>query len=148
MNIGPAEGFSSAGALADRLDAPSFSTAGFVPGIHAVVQSTDDSLRVHLRTPRSKHGRTSRLFALGRAVGDALANPPVERSAVNGLHGASRQAAGRAFAAEFLAPVAEVMSMREDHLDTSAIADEFGVSEEVIERQIENEERITAACGA
>ena len=148
LNIGPAERFTSVGALATRLDAPSFSAAGFVPGIRAVVQSTDDSLRVHLRAPGSKHSHPNQLFTLGRAVGDALANPPAERSAVNDLHGASRQAAGRAFAAEFLAPVAEVMSMREDRLDASAIADEFGVSEEVIERQIENEERITVACAA
>ena len=148
LNIGPAEGFSSAGALADRLGAPSFSTAGFVPGIHAVVQSTDDSLRVHLRTPGSKHAHTRQLFALGRAVGDALSNPPAERSAVNGLHGASRQAVGRAFSAEFLAPVEEIVSMHEDRLDTGTIADKFGVSDEVIERQIENEERIMAACAA
>ena len=65
---------------------------------------------------------------------------------VNGLHNASRQACGRAFAAEFLAPVDEIDSMREDGLDTLAMAHEFGVSTEVVERQIENADRIREAC--
>ena len=56
--------------------------------------------------------------------------------------------AGRALAAEFLSPVEEALSMREDNIDTGMIAGEFGVSEELIERQVENEARIAAACEA
>ena len=96
--------------LAARLDAPSFSATGSLPGVRAVVQSRGDSIHVHLRAARYSTGQ---LFALGRAVGDAVVNPPAERSAVNDLHEASRQAAGRAFAAEFLAPIDEIRSMRE-----------------------------------
>ncbi len=76
------------------------------------------------------------------------ANPPVARSVVNDLHDASRQALGRAFAAEFLAPVEEILSMREDGKDTASIAAEFGVSEEVVERQLRNRRRIETACAA
>lgn len=65
---------------------------------------------------------------------------------MNDLPFASRQACGRAFAAEFLAPVDEVRSMREDGLDAISIADEFGVSTEVVARQLENAERIRQAC--
>jgi Zn-dependent peptidase ImmA (M78 family) len=67
---------------------------------------------------------------------------------VNDLRDAARQAAGRAFAAEFLAPIVEVMSMREDGKDLEAIADDFGVSTEVILRQLENARRIEQACAA
>lgn len=61
------------------------------------------------------------LFTLGRAIGDAVANPEVERSAVNDLHEAARQATGRAFAAEFLAPIDEIRSMQEDGKTLSTI---------------------------
>ena len=36
--------------------------------------------------------------------------------------------------------------MCEDGRDIGTIASEFGVSEEVVERQLENEDRIAAAC--
>jgi Zn-dependent peptidase ImmA (M78 family) len=62
------------------------------------------------------------------------------------LHSACRQAAGRAFAAEFLAPIDEIRSMREDGRDAVSIAEEFAVSTTVIERQVKNTERILAAC--
>lgn len=51
--------------------------------------------------------------------------PGTVRSVVNGLHEADRQAAGRAFAAEFLAPIDEVLSMKESGADIAAIADEL-----------------------
>lgn len=87
-----------------------------------------------------------RLFAFARAIGDATANPPAARSVVNDLRDASRQACGRAFAAEFLAPVEEIASMRADGRDTDAIADEFGVSSWLVDRQEENADRIRQAC--
>ena len=130
--------------LAARLGAPGFAAVDSIPsGIRAVVRSGADSVQVHLRA--GDHP-TSRLFALGRAIGDAVANPSVKRSAVNDLRKASRQATGRAFAAEFLAPIGEIWSMCEDGRDIGTIASEFGVSEEVVERQLENEDRIVAAC--
>jgi Zn-dependent peptidase ImmA (M78 family) len=65
---------------------------------------------------------------------------------VNELHDAYRQAAGRAFAAEFLAPIEEILSMRRDGRDIQTIADEFSTSTAVIDRQLENAQRITEAC--
>ncbi len=78
------------------------------------------------------------LFAMARAVGDA--------APVKDLHNTVRQAAGRAFAAEFLAPIDEIRSMRDDKHDLVTIANEFSVSTAVIERQLETEHRIHAAC--
>ena len=72
--------------------------------------------------------------------------PDTELSPINGLHQASRQAVGRAFAAEFLAPIDEIRSMLKDRKDVVTIADEFAVSSRVIERQVENASRIDVAC--
>jgi hypothetical protein len=74
-----------------------------------------------------------------RACGDAACFP------INHLHNAVRQAAGRAFAAEFLAPIDEIRTMKADKHDIVTIANAFCVSTTVIERQIENEQRIRAA---
>ena len=67
---------------------------------------------------------------------------------MNDLREACRQAYARAFAAEFLAPVDEILSMRRDGYDVRSIADEFGVSTETVERQEENAGRIRRACAA
>ena len=149
LNAGPGERFRSVSVLARRLDAPNFSSAAPVSGVRALVQFDQDDVRVHLGGGhQARHRPESALFAFGRAVGDAIGNPPVARSVVNDLHDASRQALGRAFAAEFLAPVEEILSMREDGKDTASIAAEFGVSEEVVERQLQNRRRIETACAA
>ncbi|MCY4214205.1 MAG: ImmA/IrrE family metallo-endopeptidase [Gammaproteobacteria bacterium] len=149
LNAGPGERFRSVSALARRLDAPNFSPAAPVSGVRAVLQFDQGDVRVHLGGGhQARHRPESALFAFGRAVGDAIGNPPVVRSVVNDLHDASRQALGRAFAAEFLAPVEEILSMREDGKDTAFVAEEFGVSEEVVERQLQNRHRIQTACAA
>lgn len=144
LDAGPGERFRSVGTLARRLDAPNFCSAAPISGVRALVQFDQDDVRVHL----TRHRPESALFAFGRAVGDAIGNPPVARSVVNDLHDASRQAVGRAFAAEFLAPVDEILSMRADGKDAASIAGEFGVSEEVVERQLQNRNRIERACAA
>ena len=66
--------------------------------------------------------------------------PPTQKSRTQ------RQAAGRAFAAEFLAPVESVLDMVESGLDDDEIAGSFHVSPQVIARQIENRDRIREAC--
>ena len=139
------ERFRSVAALARRLGGQGFASAPSVPGIRALVDSRDGETRVHLRRTRDAAGN---LFALARAVGDAVANPPARRSAVNELREAPRQACGRAFAAEFLAPIEEILSMRDDGHDVHAIADEFGVSAATVARQEENAGRIRQACAA
>ena len=148
LNAGPGERFRSVRELARRLDAPNFSSAAPISGVRALIQFDHDDVRVHLGRAPLRRRPESALFALGRAVGDAIANPPVERSVVNDLHDASRQAVGRAFAAEFLAPVDEILSMRDDGKDAASVAAEFGVSEEVVERQLQNRRRIESACAA
>ncbi len=136
------------GALAGRLEAPSFRPVGTrIQGLRALVRSDEDGVNVHVRSAQHP-GHGAQLFALGRALGDAVANPPLGLSVVNDLRDASRQAASRAFAAEFLAPVSEIRSMREDNWDTETMAEEFGVAPAVIERQIENRDNIERACAA
>ena len=145
LNIGTGERF-DVSALAARLGASQFQVAGPISGVHAVVETRTETTHVHLRPVDYRH--TSELFALGRAFGDAVANPPAERSAVNDLHTAARQAAGRAFAAEFLAPIDEVLSMHADGKGVDDMAEDFGVSKEVVERQWQNRQRIQDACTA
>jgi hypothetical protein len=103
-------------------------------------------LHVHLRN----HGDTqeaaaAHLFAFARAVGDAACFPEPQLGPVTELRSAYRQAAGRAFAAEFLAPSDEIEAMRADRRDVVTIANEFAVSQQVIDYQITNRKRIVAA---
>lgn len=145
LNIGTAERF-SVSTLAARLGGPGFAVAeGSVSGLRAVVAKPAET-HVHLRRVGSRYASSSELFALGRAVGDAVTNPPAERSAVNDLHEAVRQAASRAFAAEFLAPIDGIRSMQDDGMSHSEIAADFCVAKEVVERQLQNQERIAEAC--
>ena len=113
INAGLAERFRSVSALARRLGAPNFSSAAPISGVRALVQSDQGDVRVHLGGGhRARQRPDSALFAFGRAVGDAIGGPLAARSVVNDLHDASRQALGRAFAAELLAPIEEILSMR------------------------------------
>ena len=137
------ERFRTVTALTRRLGASGFASTPLAPGVCGLVEAVEGETRIHLHQLRNGAGR---LFAFARAIGDAVANPPARRSAVNYLHDASRQACGRAFAAEFLAPIEEILSMRGDGRDTGAIADEFGVAPELVERQEENADRIRQAC--
>jgi hypothetical protein len=100
-----------------------------------------------------KHGdspaaSTRHPFSFTRAVGDVACFPDWTRAPINDLHAAHRQAAGRAFAAQFLAPIDELKTMRDDGHDSISMAEEFGVPMELIARQFENEHRIEAALAA
>jgi hypothetical protein len=80
--------------------------------------------------------RTS-VFTLARGVGDFIAFGS-RTSCVADLY-TDRQAVGRAFAAEFLAPQnAVIHMMEEEDCPISKIADHFGVSISAIHRQREN----------
>jgi hypothetical protein len=125
----------------------SFRRASPVNGLRALISTQNESVHIHLRDrPPTQEARVSELFAFTRAVGDVICFPRTRRSVVNSLHEAHRQSAGRAFAAEFLAPIDEISSMQEDDADLATIADELNVSTEVIERQIENQARIRSVC--
>ena len=124
-----------------------FESAGDVHGIRALRSNVEGGyVSIHVRNHgRSAQGHIAQLFSFARAIGDAACFPSPSRSPVNELHSAYRQAAGRAFAAEFLAPVDEIESMRADGYDPVAIANELSVSTTTIERQIENGGRIRSA---
>ena len=139
--------FASFRDLAKRLGAPrNYNLAPRVDGIRALRRDREDGLHVHLRN----HGETqeaaaAHLFALARAVGDAACFPDPQLGPITELRSAYRQAAGRAFAAEFLAPSDEIEAMRAERRDVITIANEFAVSQQVIDNQIVNRERIVAA---
>jgi DNA-binding MarR family transcriptional regulator len=82
-------------------------------------------------------GPRASAFTLARGVGDFLAfGSPA--SCVADLY-TDRQAVGRAFAAEFMAPRSAVVEMVEhDDQPISRIADHFGVSASVVHRQYQN----------
>lgn len=134
--------------LAEILGASgSFDLAPQVDGIRLLRTDGDDGAHIHLRAHgSSEEAHASHLFTFARGVGDVVCFPDPGRAPVNDLRSAYRQAAGRAFAAEFLAPVNEVMSMRRDGRDAVSIAERFAVSTVVIERQIENASRVEEAC--
>jgi DNA-binding MarR family transcriptional regulator len=82
-------------------------------------------------------GERSSVFTLARGVGDFIAFGS-RASCVADLY-TDRQAVGRAFAAEFMAPRTAVVRMvEEEDQSLSNIADHFGVSPSVVHRQYEN----------
>ena len=151
LGVGSDEGFASHTVVASKLGSASFEPAKLFSGIRALVSRPDGEVRIHLHD----HGyanreraaaRSSNNFAFARAVGDAVCFRDTCRSVVNDLHHAERQATGRAFAAEFLAPVDSIIERSEDGLDLEEIADQFDVSPFVIKDQIHNRNRIREAC--
>ena len=142
--------FASHVKLAKKLGTAQFEPIELVDGVRALVSRPDGKASIHLHDhggdrPASAAAKSNN-FAFARAVGDAVCFRSTRRSVVNGLHHAERQATGRAFAAEFLAPVESVIEMWNDDRDMETIADEFGVSTYVITNQIENRSRIMDAC--
>lgn len=148
LGLRSGERFTKLGKLTKRLGNSEFEHASAaVNQIRALVASVNDQVHIHLRgRPSTLEARQSEIFAFTRAVGDALCFPGTPRSVVNDLHDADRQAAGRAFAAEFLAPIDEISSMEQDGKDLAAMADDLNVSAEVVQRQLENRDRIHQVC--
>ena len=131
--------------VAAKLGCSDFQNVEFLSGIDAVVSRRCDDTHVYLG---QLGGQAFENFAFARAVGSAICFPETRLGVVNKLQGAERQAAGRAFAAEFLAPVETVMDMRRGGVEISDISKEFNVSPVVIGLQIENRSRIRMACSA
>ncbi len=125
----------------------SFELAKPIDGIRALRSDHANGVHVHMRSfGSSPWAPAPHLFNFARAVGDAACFPAESRPPINLLQSASRQAAGRAFAAEFLAPITEIQSMLEDRRDVDTIAAELGVSVATVGHQVENKARIEAAC--
>ena len=136
-------------AVAGRLGGRRFAPVQGLSDILAVIVSDESDVRIHLRDRgRRQWSAWAENFAFARAVGDVVCYPEAGRSVVNNLHNAERQAAGRAFAAEFLAPVEKVLDMMHDGRDVEEISASFNVTSQVIAHQIENRDRIRQACGA
>jgi hypothetical protein len=147
LNLKPAHKFAGFNELAEKLGARHYTIAPKVDGINALRREGPHGINIHVRN----HGErdfapTMHLFALARGVGDAACFPAEEAAPINSLQNAYRQAAGRAFAAEFLAPIDEIKSMRGDDKDEYSIAAAFGVAPQLIYHQLENEARIAKAC--
>ena len=144
LGIPTGDAFGCFGDIAGQLGADNFNYSDDLSMMNAVVSRYDD-IFVHLRRPFHA-GREYEMFNFARAVGDAVCFPKDGCSVVNGLRGADRQAMGRAFAAEFLAPVESVANIAAEGLDVEEIAGRFAVFPEVIRRQVENRDRIEVAC--
>ena len=150
MGVPCEHAFESSKAVARTLGGRNFAPAQDLSGAQAVILRDDSDVRIHLRERgrRQQWSAWAENFAFARAVGDAVCYPEAGRSVVNNLHDAERQAAGRAFAAEFLAPVEKVLDMYHDGRDIDEISASFNVTSQVIAHQIENRDRIRQACGA
>ena len=136
--------FDSVCSIAGMLGNASFERSEGLSGVEGVVSRGVD-VHVHLR--KSRYGPPSfENFNLARAIGDAVCFLEDGPSVINRLHGAERQAAGRAFAAEFLAPVEAVWGMHQEGYDVGEIAGRFVVDTRVIQHQVENRDRIERAC--
>ena len=136
--------FNSVYSIAGMLGNASFEKSEGLSGVEGVVSWGTD---VHIHLRRSRYGLPwFENFNMARAIGDAICFPEDGPSVINRLHGAERQAAGRAFAAEFLAPVEAVLGMDQEGYDVGEIAGRFVVDPRVIQHQIENRDRIERAC--
>ena len=134
-------------AIATKLGGRRFAPATGLSGVLALVSHDNDDVRIHLRDRgRRQWAQWAENFAFSRALGDAVCFPDSQRSVVNELHDAEHQAAGRAFAAELLAPVEKVLDMQHGGLDIDAISGALNVTSQVIVHQLENQERIRQAC--
>ena len=108
-------------------------------GVNAVVDCREDSINIYLRMRgREKWAEAAEIFDFARALGHAICFPDESLSTVNSLHNAERQAIGRAFAAEFLAPKNVVQDMHHDGYDVDEIAGFLSVNPKVIDHQLEN----------
>ncbi len=86
----------------------------------------------------SDQGSITSSFVLARAVGDYIGFKKSPSACVSTLY-VDRQAVGRAFAAELLAPSQAVVAMiNEEDISRHAIAAHFGVSEAVVDHQYRN----------
>jgi DNA-binding transcriptional ArsR family regulator len=111
-----------------------FGLSADAPGTLRAFQSVADNAPTFVV---EDEGPRSSAFTLARGVGDFLAFGS-RASCVAGIY-TDRQAVGRAFAAEFMAPRSAVEKMVENEdQPIFRIADHFGVSPSVVNRQYQN----------
>ena len=125
--------------IAQELGSNSFRRAQGPRALQAVVAREEQQVHIDLRSRGSRTwDRNSETFAFARAIGDAVCFSDAGLSTINGLHRATRQAVGRAFAAEFLAPRETVLEMCDEGRDVEEIAGLLEVHTKTVEHQIEN----------
>lgn len=113
-----------------------------VQGLRAVIDhSSPYGTKVVVGGGRPKQ---SELFSLARGIGDSIVFNSSSRTAITDNE-TYRQAVGRAFAAELLAPAEIVLELRRKGWSEDDIALEFGVSGKVVFHQIDNQRRTGAA---
>jgi hypothetical protein len=108
--------------------------SGRVPGLRAEANRGEGAPKVIVAELPVPHSRT---FAMMRAVGDLLAFQQEGRSPVTDTY-SYRQAVGRAFAVEMLAPAETILGMERDGWAPDEIATARNVSEEAITRHLQN----------
>jgi hypothetical protein len=81
-------------------------------------------------------GPKSTAFLMSRAIGDYLVYGSRE-APIADIY-SDRQAVGRAFAAEFMAPAAGVIRMIEEKVPLATVAEHYGVGLQVVRRQYAN----------
>jgi hypothetical protein len=136
-------------ALARTLGAGSrFQPALAAHGSGLRAMRTLDDGRAHIHVPTlPRHLERHLLFNFARAVGDIACFPDAAgRAVVNEAGHAYRQASGRAFAAEFLAPVEHLCDRLDSGEEPETLADSLGVDFRVVQHQVDNQDRIREAC--
>ena len=147
MNVGPDRALASSREIAGMLGSDTFKTTLAVKDVLALISQDEEDTRIHLYEPgHTKGAIQSNRFAFARAIGDVVCFRHTRRSVVNRLHNADRQSTGRAFAAEFLAPVEYVIDMVSEGLRVEEVSSILDVSPVLVSRQIENQDRIRRAC--
>ena len=108
-----------------------------VDGMRAAVNGAPDHPRVVVAGP----GHPGSLnFATMRAIGDYLVYGSDGRAPVNNTH-SYRQAVGRAFAAEMLAPAETILEMQHTGMGIEEIAAERNVSEVAVMHHLQNHDK-------
>ena len=106
-----------------------------VPGLRAEVNGAEAHPRVVVAGPSAYPASAN--FATMRAIGDYLVFGSPGRAPVNDTY-SYRQAVGRAFAAEMLAPAEIIVEMRDGGMRVEEIAAERNVSEMTVMHHLEN----------
>ncbi len=135
LQIDTSRVFDNLSSLAAICGNPTFAHArGYVNGLRASLRF--DGATAGAIISESRFQGPS-IFALARAIGDFIVFGDRGRSPITDSQ-SYRQAVGRAFAAEFLAPAEVIARLSKDGLSVEEIAHARGVSEESIMRQIQN----------
>lgn len=137
LNLTPDASIADVSKLAAMFGAESFQTSPAAPGaLRAFQGQTNSTPTVVVQTESVANTK----FVLARAIGDFLVFRN-RTSCVADLY-TDRQAVGRAFAAEFIAPAEGVVRMIEDDdQPVKRVADHYGAPEHVIHHQYDNNYR-------